>query len=313
MVWAGWQPEAATANNGMAIQVPVATDGPNPIIRRIRHEFINGTRGPEGGAIIRLPYPVANTDTARLQVRSREADPREDVPRDGWGFRDISNIQLLPPANPPTPRRIYDFTYDAIRPTVNGIGFAATRDLVAYLRQRDGVRHTMAVGISLSGRFLRNFLDLGMKPGRGTGGRVFDGVLAHISGAGKVFANEAFAMPFRTATQHEDRFYPEVWGALGYAGGPGGSLLRGNGSDPLVIESNTSTEYWQKAASLVHGNPDGNRRRAAGRRPGGAGGRGAARGAMRARRRRRASVPMAATRPAPARRCGRCLRTWRIG
>ena len=256
VVWSGWQPEAATANNGMTIQVPVASEGPNPIIRRIRHEFINGTRGPEGGAVIRLPYPVADTDTARLQVRSREADPREEVPRDGWGFRDSRTIQLLPPGTPPAPRRIYDFTYDAIHPTVNGIGFAATRDLVAYLRQRDGVRHTMAFGVSLSGRYLRHFLDLGMNRDE-DGRRVFDGVLAHISGAGKVFANEAFVMPFRTATQHEDRFYPEVWGTLGYAGGPGGSLLRGDGSDPVVIESNTSTEYWQKAASLVHGNPDG--------------------------------------------------------
>ncbi len=256
MVWSGWQPEAATSNNGMAIQVPIATDGPNPIIRRIRHEFVNGTRGPEGNAVIGLPYPVANMDTARLQVRSREADPREEVKRDGWGFRDSRSIQLLPAGTPPTPRRIYDLTYDAIGPTVNGIGFAATRDLVAYLRQRDGVRHTMAVGISLSGRYLRHFLDLGMNRDE-DGRRVFDGVLPHISGAGKVFANEAFAMPFRTATQHEDRFYPEVWGALGYSGGPGGTLLHGDGSDPLVIESNTSTEYWQKAASLVHGNPDG--------------------------------------------------------
>ncbi len=256
MVWSGWQPEAPQANNGMTIQVPVATDGPNPVIRRIRHEFINGTRGPESGGPLRLPYRVADTDTVRLQVRSREADPREDVPRDAWGFRDSQTIQLLPPGTPPAPRRIYDLTYDAIGPTVNGIGFAATRDLVAHLRQRDGVRHTMAVGISLSGRYLRHFLDLGMNRDE-DGRRVFDGMLMHISGAGKVFANEAFAMPFRTATQHEDRTYPEIWGALGYIAGSGGSLLRGDGSDPVVIESNTSTEYWQKGASLVHSGADG--------------------------------------------------------
>ena len=256
MAWSGWQPEASTANAGMTIRVPVATDGPNPIIRRIRHEFVNGTRGPEGGIPIRLPYPVADMDTARLQVRSREADPRMDVPPDAWGFRDSQTIQLLPFGTTPTPRRIYDFTYDAIGPTVNGIGFAATRDLVAHLRQQDGIKHTLALGISLSGRFLRHFQDLGMNRDE-AGRRVFDGVLPHISGAGKVFANEAFAMPFRTATQHEDRFYPEVWGRFGYSGGPGGALLRGDGTDPLVIETNTATEYWQKGASLVHGGPDG--------------------------------------------------------
>jgi hypothetical protein len=44
-----------------------------------------------------------------------------------------------------------------------------------------------------------------------SGRRVFDGALAHTAGAGKVFANAAFAEPTRTATQHEDRFYPENW------------------------------------------------------------------------------------------------------
>jgi hypothetical protein len=36
-----------------------------------------------------------------------------------------------------------------------------------------------------------------------------------------------------------------------------GSLLRHDGSDPLLIESNTSTEYWQKGASLLHTDPAG--------------------------------------------------------
>jgi hypothetical protein len=32
-------------------------------------------------------------------------------------------------------------------------------------------------------------------------------------------------------------------------------LLRGDGSDPLIMEVNTSTEYWQKGASLLHTDP----------------------------------------------------------
>jgi hypothetical protein len=34
-----------------------------------------------------------------------------------------------------------------------------------------------------------------------------------------------------------------------------GSVLRGDGSDPLLIETNTSTEYWQKGASLLTTDP----------------------------------------------------------
>ncbi len=253
MVWSGWQPEATAANNGMAIRVPVAMqDGPGgkvDVVRRIRHEFIAGTRGVDPMQRIRLPYPVAHTDTARLAVRARPADAPTPLGPDDFRWVDSSTIQLMPFGTVPTPRHIYELTYEARRPTVNGIGFAATRDLVSHLRAEPGIRRSLAVGISLSGRFLRHFLELGMNRDEG-GHRVFDGVLPHISGAGKVFANEPFAMPFRTATQHEDRFYPEVWPPFGY--GPGPSLLHGDGSDPLVIESNTSTEYWQKAASLVH-------------------------------------------------------------
>jgi len=263
MVWSGWQPEVTGANNGMAIRVPVATQaatqggpgfplqsGPTlQIVQRIRQEFLAGTRSPDPMQRVRLPYPVANTDTARLTVRSRQADAPTPLGPDDFRWVDSSAIQLMPYGATPTPRRIYELTYEATRPTVDGIGFAATRDLVSHLRAEPGIRRTLAVGVSLSGRFLRQFLELGMNRDE-AGQRVFDGVLPHISGAGKVFANEPFAMPFRTATQHEDRFYPEVWPPFGY--GPGPSLLHGDGSDPLIIESNTSTEYWQKAASLVH-------------------------------------------------------------
>ena len=41
--------------------------------------------------------------------------------------------------------------------------------------------------------------------------------------------------------------------------GSSGSLLRGDGFDPLLIETNTSTEYWQKGASLLHTDPPGGR------------------------------------------------------
>jgi len=132
---------------------------------------------------------------------------------------------------------------------VDGIGFAATRDLVAYLRTEAGITHTLGFGVSLSGRFLRHFIDLGMNRDE-AGHRVFDGVLSHIAGAGKVFANEAFAMPGRTATQHEDRFYPENWPPYDQH-----ALLRRPETDPLLIESNTSTEYWQKGASLIDAGP----------------------------------------------------------
>jgi len=93
--------------------------------------------------------------------------------------------------------------------------------------------------------------------------RVFDGVMSHVAGAGKVFANHRFGMPGRTATQHEDRLYPDNWFPFGNAvttdpfSRRTGAILRGRPTDPLIIEANSSTEYWQQGAALVHTDPTG--------------------------------------------------------
>ena len=119
-----------------------------------------------------------------------------------------------------------------------------------------GIRHALAFGGSQAGRFLRHYVELGMNKDL-AGRKVFDGVFSHTGGAGKVFANHSFAEPGRTSTQHEDHDYPENWFPFSTAhtsdplAGKSGALLRGGGFDPLMIETNTSTEYWQKGASLL--------------------------------------------------------------
>src|SRR5205814_785924 len=181
----------------------------------------------------------------------------------------------LPEGRKFEPVKIYELWYEATGAKVLGIGYASVRDLVSFLRygraDRGGVpnplvsetseiRHALAFGVSQSGRFLRHFLELGMNADA-DGRKVFDGVFSHVAGAGKVFANHRFGMPGRTATQHEDRLYPENWFPFGNAAatdpfsGKTGAILNGEPSDPLVIETNTATEYWQKGASLVHTDP----------------------------------------------------------
>ena len=74
-----------------------------------------------------------------------------------------------------------------------------------------------------------------------------------------------FAQPARTNTQHEDNRAPEAWFPFSTAtledpfSRRKGSLLRGDDSDPKLIETNTSTEYWQKGASLLTTDPLGTR------------------------------------------------------
>jgi Alpha/beta hydrolase domain len=281
IVWSGWDPDAPKTGNGLAAKFPVAMEKQQPVSKRIREEIQVGTRGPADVAVARLSYPVASRDKsrARLTVRAREGDQRTELAPDRWDFADLQSIRLLPEGTKFEPTKIYELWYEAKQPKVLGIGYAGTRDLVSFLRHErtdplgaanplaagDALpRHAIALGISQSGRYLRHHLELGMNKDE-RGRKVFDGVLAHISGAGKVFANHEFGMPARTATQHEDRFYPENWFPFAHAAvtdplsGRTDGLLRGDGSDPLVIETNTSTEYWQKGASLIHSDPAGKR------------------------------------------------------
>lgn len=269
IVWSGWEAEAQRLQGGMAIDVPVAQRDGKPIIARVRDELVSETRGPPEAPFF-LTFKAASADMAdaSLTVRRREGDAPRTIPQQSWTFVGERELRLLPEGTKPTPGTIYQFTYDATGPKVLGIGFAATRDVVVFLRKAAApanpiagtIRHAVALGISQSGRFLRDFIHQGFNQGE-DGQRVFDGMLVHIAGAGGVFLNARFGQPSRTNTQHEDHLYPENAFPFSAAAmndpvtGLGGSLLRGDGFDPLLLEVNTGTEYWQKGASLLTTDP----------------------------------------------------------
>ena len=256
IVWSGWDPDAPRAANGMAMKSPVV---PN-VVRVIRDELVSATRGPVLQSF-RLSYEAANLEKgqARLTTRRNEKDGREAIPPEGWEYVNGREIRLLPPHKPAV-GSLYEFHYPAKDPKVLGIGFAAARDLISHLREASRAKSALAVGISQSGRYLRDFVHQGFNQDE-NGRKVFDGVLSHIAGIGGVFLNEEFGQPARTNTQHEDHTYPENAFPFSAArqtdpvSGRVGALLREDGFDPLWIDVNTSTEYWQKGASLLHTDP----------------------------------------------------------
>ena len=279
LVWSGWDPDAPRANHGLGMRVPVATHNGTPIVKTIRDEFVFGTRVPTTRLTAPLSYEAATLDQgqARLTVRTREGDPRTEIPPSQWTYANARSIKLLPEGTAFQPGLIYDFWYPAKDPKVLGIGFAATRDLISFLRYeaRDragnanpvalnggdpGIRAVLAFGQSQSGRYLRDHVALGFNQDE-AGRKVIDGYLSHVAGIGKVFANYEFGQPYRTRTQHEDHGFPENHFPFAHATltdpvtGQTGGLWRGDGFDPLVMEVNTSTEYWQKGASLLHTDP----------------------------------------------------------
>jgi hypothetical protein len=247
LVWSGWDPGAPRANGGLGLDAPVATNNGTPIVRRIREEFISGTRGGDLQQF-RLFHAAATHDDAVLTVRRTQTAPRQPV---AFEFADARTIRLAAGA-PPEPGSIYELRYQATNPRVLGIGFAATRDMVSYLRNAAGGHdllgcrptHALAFGISQAGRYLRDHLAQGFNRDE-SGVRVFDGVFTHVAGIGRVFCNTEFGQSARTRTWHEDHDFPEIEYPFATA-----ALLRDE--ETKVIETNTSTEYWQKGASLLH-------------------------------------------------------------
>jgi hypothetical protein len=177
-----WDPGAPRTNNGMAMARVIATNGHAPIVRLIRDEIVPGTRvraPPAKGGVqretLRLSYEAANLDQAqaKLTVRRGETDPRREIPPSGWTYAGPRQIALLPDSARPEAGAIYEFHYPAKNPAVLGIGFAATRDLISFLRREKataagqdnpagaGIRTALAYGSSQSGRYLRDFVHLG--------------------------------------------------------------------------------------------------------------------------------------------------------
>lgn len=258
LLWTGWD-AGAPKTTGLGLDTPVIAG----MTRRIRDEFVSGTRlGIH--ETFRLSHEAADTD-AIVTVRRTQKAARQPV---AFNFVDNRTIRLLPEGTKPEIGSIYEVRYTATNPRVQGVGFAATRDIVSHLRRHGAdligrpVTHTLAFGISQAGRYLRDHIAQGFNADE-DGERVFDGILTHVAGVGRVFHNTPFAQPFRTRTWHEDHDFPEIEFPFSAAvttdpiTGQTGALLRGDATDPKLIETNTPTEYWQKAASLLHTDPSG--------------------------------------------------------
>ncbi|HYI84595.1 MAG TPA: alpha/beta hydrolase domain-containing protein [Acetobacteraceae bacterium] len=276
LLWNGWDPAAPRAPGNLLLAAPVLEG----VTGTVRDEFVFGTRVvPADRPEAPLSFAAAELDPARatLAVRRTRAEPPRGVPSGAWGYAGPRAIRLLPEGTRFEAGSIYELRYSARDPQVFGVGYAATRDIAAFLRHeradaaaRPGplqglrVEAVLAVGVSQSSRYLRHHIDLGMNADE-RGRRLFDGVLGHTGGAGRVFANGRFAQPGRTATAHEDHAFPENWFPLAHAAttdpisGRTDALFRDPATDPLFMKVSTSTEYWQKGSSLIHTDPGGTR------------------------------------------------------
>jgi hypothetical protein len=316
IVWSGWQGGISQTGNGATAAVgtnfPVATQSDSsPITGLAREEFVPDFAGGTATSIP-LTYPPASlTDRSEVVFTARQswnnaADQQDyavpSAPVTQWEYVTAANgsvsVSFTPPASVPGPNgasvpadagTIYEFVYRAKNPTVNGIGFAAVRDLVSFLRNNDkdvqgnanplndmkratcaaivncpaspATNYDVAIGegISQSGRFLRDFLYQGFNRDV-KGNKVFDGLMPVIPAARRTWTNVRFSQIGRWSKQHEDHFMPGDQFPFSYnvindpLTGVNDGLLKkclASNTCPKIMQIDGSYEWWGGRASLV--------------------------------------------------------------
>ncbi len=279
MVWSGWDFSAGNDNsdNVLTMTFPIAKNRDGSSITGPAYEYIVAQ-----GLSYALNYPAATLDQtkATLTHRVRLNDTPQVIPASGWKYNATGTaISLLPAGTSFTAGDIYEFSYTAKDPTVNGLGFAAIRDWNAFLRYEtkdaSGTANPLAGDItriytevrSQPGRMLNDFRALGFNQAE-NGRKVFDGMTQWIAAGDGINMNYRFSQPGRTERNRQDHLYVE--GVFPFANVSSTDPLTGKTGSrydrctatntcPLAMEIYSANEYWVKAASLLLTDPTGTR------------------------------------------------------
>jgi len=285
VAWVGWEFDIADEGDRLKLFAPVAHDPEGKEIRGlVRTDFTPAQKmadmplghsllGPNGGKSYAVADPASPKNV--LTVRDTPDSPRQTIPRPQWSFAHTVDGMLA--ADPHFLHldggffagKIYELVYEAKDPVVVGLGLASVRDFLSYLKydpqSTAPVHRVYAVGISQSGRFLRHFLYQDFNADE-QDRQVMDAVIAHVAGGGRGSFNHRFAQPSRDAQPLSSLFFPtdlfpftDQQETDPDTGEAAGLLDTSNKSHkaPKLFLTNTSYEYWGRAASLIHTSPDG--------------------------------------------------------
>jgi hypothetical protein len=234
------------------------------------------------GVSYALTYPAATLDRskAKLTHRVHLDDRPETVADSGWQYNATGTaISLLPAGTKFVANDIYELSYTAKDPTVNGIGFAAVRDWNAFLRYETkddaGTANPLAGDISRiytevssqPGRLLNDFRYLGFNQAE-NGKQVFDGMMQWIAAGDGISMNYRWSQPGRTERNRQDHLFIE--GRFPFANVASADPITGKTDSryakctvthtcPFAMEIFSANEYWVKAASLMTTDPTGTR------------------------------------------------------
>lgn len=296
VVWCGWIGELLPGNHRLLLRAPRVTDKGQPVRGLVRYETV-ADKPAETLPLSRREGHGSYPPTARgeaegvLTWRMRETDPRVPIPRGQWKLERMP-VPKVEEGVPGTLGQIrlrlaggfragyvYELVAEAEGPIVQGVGYAATRDLISFLRYDASDRNPLRAGgkpvitrahgfgVSQSGRFLRNFTYLGFNVDE-SNRKVFDGLMPHVAGGGLGFFNHRFAQPTRHNGQHEEHLYPGDYFPFTYGDSvdpfsrrSDGILHRLAAEDakhlPKIMHTQSAAEYWHRSGSLVHTDPFG--------------------------------------------------------
>ena len=279
LLWSAWASDVVPGDDRMILAPPIAAKDGKAITGKVAYELIVDEPSDQEQFTGRLgtAYPFASDGAldAALTERDRPDGERRLIPRVRWTFvrpEGSDTPTKIALEGGFTPGRIYELTYTARDPMIVALGMAGIRDLLSYLRANPfagapAPQRTLIFGISQSARLIQTLLLRGLHADE-AGRQVFDGAFLHVAGAGKGGFDYRFAMPTRHFSVLEDHIYPTDFfpfttvTARDPLSGSTASVLdraRQLGAVPKLFYVNASSEYWNRAASLITTDPAGER------------------------------------------------------
>jgi hypothetical protein len=288
--WSGWENNLAPLNGGTAASGPVSTASlpivgtdPNNPVTGPGYEYIVSP-----GATYSLLYPAASADQSKATLTHRVHldDQPQVVPTSGWTYINgtsavdgsaIPNGAIKLTSGAFVANDIYEFSYTAKNPTVNGLGFAAIRDFNSFLRfsSHDDFGTANPINTHISriytetssqpARTLNDFVHLGFNEDE-SHRQVFDGMMQWIGAGDGINMNYRWSQTKRTNRNRQELLYLE--GLYPFANVPTFDPISGT-SDwryrrceethtcPLATEFYSANEFWVKAGSLMSTDPTG--------------------------------------------------------
>ena len=282
LVWSGWEALGTLDTFNASANLPIAKFPPtaaNPTgtITGPSYEYIVVGAA---AASVALSYPAATLDKTRATLTHRVHldDAPQVVPASGWNYNaDGTAISLV--GSSFIANDIYEFAYTAKDPKVLGLGFAAVRDWMEFLRyerrdEKDNpnplaghIKRVYTEILSQPGRFLNDFRHLGFNETE-NGKKAFDGHMQWIAAGNGLNMNYRFSQTGRTERNRQNHLFIEgrfplanvrTFDPITPQTDSRYASCEKTDTCPLGVEICSANEYWVKSASLLHTTPDGAR------------------------------------------------------